>query len=177
MDSESGKVIIFLYNLYTLILIPALFVLDGFWRLEAKISKASITNGPILVFLIFLPEIVMSLELKLQLQYRNRIVPTMLSIADAFILIKLFRYLFLVKTHAPITYDCCMGLMLLGLVWSFLMEWNEALRDHLLKYPQGQWFVPNDEDETANHIWHGLWAWLFTPASIFMIYISWFYLR
>ena len=48
MDSESGKVIIFLYNLYTLILIPALFVLDGFWRLEAKISKASITNGPIL---------------------------------------------------------------------------------------------------------------------------------
>ena len=177
MNGESGKVIIFLYNLYTLILIPALFVLDGFWRLEAEISKGSITHGPILVLLIFLPEVVMSLELKLKLQYRNRVVPSILSIAAAFLLIRLFRYLFLVKTHAPITYNCCMGLMLLGLVWSFFMEWNEDLREHLLKYPKGQWFVPNDEDETKNHIWQGLWAWLFTPASLFMIYIAWFYLR
>ncbi len=50
-------------------------------------------------------------------------------------LFKMAHYFFAVVTNAPITYYRTVCIMLFGLMWSIVMEFNLGLREHLLEFP------------------------------------------
>lgn len=61
---------------------------------------------------------------------------------------KLFHHYFMIRTFAPITYYAENIMLVSGIIWTIIMEFNQNLRDHLLLYPKEQRLVPNAEDET-----------------------------
>lgn len=61
-------------------------------------------------------------------------------------------------------------LMVLGIIWTIVIEFNENLRDHILLFPQPQWLFPNGEDDTENRYWHGILVVLAVASFAFVVY-------
>lgn len=170
MGRNDGRVVIFLYNLYTLFFYPLAIFMASFWALEIKFSFP-FRHGkgmPIAVLIVFLPEVILGLSWGLNNTFGGRIFTILSSIAAGWILHKLFHWYFMAETYAPITYYTENIMLVSGIIWTIVIEFNQALRDHLLLYPQDKWLVPNAEDDTENGYWHGLWLVLFWSAVAFM---------
>lgn len=173
MNRNDGKVIIFLYNLYTLFFYPLAIFMSSFWALESKSPKAYGRGGgmPIAVLLIFLPEVIFGLSWGLNSTFGGRIFTILSSLATGWILHKLFYRSFMIRAYAPITYYTENIMLVSGIIWTIVIEFNQALRDHLLLYPQEKWLVPNAEDEAENRYWHRFWQVLFWSAIALMFLV------
>ena len=123
---------------------------------------------PIAVLIVFLPEVIFGLSWGLNTTFGGRIFTILSSLAAGWMLHKLFHWYFMGETYAPITYYTENIMLVSGIIWTIVIEFNQALRDHLLLYPQDKWLVPNAEDDTENSYWHGLWLVLFWSAVAFM---------
>lgn len=172
MSRNDGRIVIFLYNLYMLFFCPFAIFMASFWTIEAKSSfPFSYRHGrgtPFAVVIIFLPEIILGLSWGLNKTFGGRIFTILCSMAAGWILHKLFHWYFMVKTNTPITYYIENAMLVSGIIWTIVIEFNQALRDHLLLYPQDKWLTPNAEDDTENSYWHGVWLVLFWSAVGFM---------
>lgn len=173
MNQNNSKGIIFLYNLYTLLFYPLAIFMASFWSLESA-SPASYGRGggtPIAVLLIFLPEVIFGLSWDLNNTLGGRIFTILSDMVTGWILYKLFHHSFMVKTYAPITYYIENIMLVFGIIWTIVIEFNQNLREHLLLYPKEKWLVPNAEDETENRYWHGLWQVFFWIAVVLMFLV------
>ena len=170
MSRNNGKVIIFLYNLYTLFFFPLAIFMSNFWAWEIKHSFPFRRGRgmPIAVLIIFIPEVILGLECGLNNTMGGRIFTILCSIADGWMLYKLFHWYLMVETHAPITYYTILIMIMSGIIWTVGIEYSPTLRDHLLLYPKEQWLVPNAEDEPENSYWH----WFFKILLFSMIAIT-----
>lgn len=173
MNRNDGRVIIFLYNLFTLFFYPLLIFLGGFWSIEAKVHNGH-TVGVVAVLLIFLPEIIFGLKWGLNSTFGGRIFTILCSIGAGLILHLILHQYYMVRVSAPITYYTTHVLLVLGIIWTIVIEFNENLRDHILLFPQEQWLVPNAEDETEKSYWHGFFRVLFIASLVFLIFIKFF---
>ena len=90
------------------------------------------------------------------------------SMITGWILHKLFYHYFMIRTYAPITYYVENIMLVFGIIWTIVIEFNQNLREHLLLYPKEKRLVPNAEDETENRYWHGIWKVLFWSAVALM---------
>ena len=166
MGRNSGKLIIFIYNLYTLFFYPLAIFMSNFWAWEIE-NAFPFRRGrgmPIAVLIIFLPEVIFGLEWGLNNTFGGRIFTILCSIADGWILYKLFHWYFMVETYAPIPYYTEIIMLVSGIIWTIIIEYSPTLRDHLLLYPRDKWLVPNAEDETENSYWDWLFKILFFSA-------------
>ena len=166
MYRNEGKVIIFLFNLSLILLWITAICLIGVWTLEGNVMSKHIRALTISVFIIFLPEVILGLKLDLHDTFGNRIFIILCTFADALILHKLFNHLYVARSTAPITNI----LMVFGIIWTIVIEFNENLRDHILLFSQAQWLIPNGEDDTENRYWHGVFIVLLVAASMFVVY-------
>lgn len=166
MSRNNGKIIIFLYNLYTLFFFPlAIFMPDLWaWEIENSFPFRRGRGMPIAVLIIFLPEVFLGLECGLNSTMGGRIFTILCSIADGWILYKLFHWYLIVETYAPVTYYMELIMIISGIIWTVVIEYNQALRDHLLLYTKDQWLIPNAEDEPENSYWHWIFKILFYSA-------------
>ncbi|MCM1112647.1 MAG: hypothetical protein NC399_05275 [Muribaculum sp.] len=156
MNRNAGKEIIFFYNLYILFFYPvSIFMIHG-WSLERTNFSGRGSGMPIVVLLIFLPEILLSMGCHLNTTLGGRIFTILSSMVTGWILNKLFHHYFMIKTFAPITYYAENIMLVSGIIWTIVIEFNQNLRNHLLLYPKEQRLVPNAEDETENRYWHGI---------------------
>ena len=171
MRRNDGRVIILLYNLYMLFLCPLLIFLAGLWSVESNVYKhgGSMVTA---VLIIFIPEVIFGLKWDLHKTFGGRIFTILCSIAAGWIVHKLLHHYFVVRAYAPITYYATHILLVLGIIWTIVIEFNENLRDHLLLYPQEKWLVPNAESETENSYWSGCWQVLFWSALAFMLFVK-----
>lgn len=174
MSRNDGRVVIFLYNLYTLFFYPLSIFMSCFWALE--INRAfPFRHGrgmPIAVLIIFVPEVIFGLKWGLNNTFGGRIFTILCSVAAGWILYKLFHRYFMVDTYAPITYYTENIMLVSGIIWTIIIEFNENLRDHILLYPQNQWLVPNAEDDTENSYWHGFFKVFFIASLVFLVYVT-----
>ena len=168
MDKSDGKVIIFLYNLYMLFFYPMAIFMTHIWSLERTNFSGRGSGMPIAVLLIFLPEILLSMGCNLNTTLGGRIFTILSSVVTGWILHKLFHHYFMIKTYAPITYYVENIMLVSGIIWTIVIEFNQNLREHLLLYPKEQRLVPNAEDETENWYWHMIWKVLFGTAVALM---------
>lgn len=173
MNRNNSKRIIFLYNLYTLFFYPLAIFMASFWSLESRSPNSYGRGGgmPIAVLLIFLPEVIFGLSWNLNGTLGGRIFTILSSMVTGWILYKLFHRSFMVRTYAPITYYTENIMLVTGIIWTAVIEFNQNLREHLLLYPQAKWLVPNAEDETENSYWHGVWQALFWTAVALMFLV------
>ena len=171
MGRNDGRVVIFLYNLFVLFFYPVLIFLGGFWSIEAKVHNGH-TVGVVAVLLIFLPEIIFGLKWGLNSTFGGRIFTILSSIGAALILHLILRQYYMVRVQAPITYYTTHVLLILGIIWTIVIEFNENLRDHILLYPQEQWLVPNAEDDTERSYWHGIFKVFFIISLVFLVYVK-----
>ena len=173
MSRNDGRVIIFLYNLYMLFFFPLAIFMTSFRSLESK-SPKSYGRGagmPIAVLLIFLPEVIFGLSWGLNKTFGGRIFTILSSMATGWILHKLFYRSFIEGAYAPITYYVENAMLVIGIAWTIVIEFNQPLRDHILLYPREKWLVPNAEDETEDGYWHGFWKVLFWSAVALMFLV------
>ena len=163
MNRNDGKNIIFLYNLYTLFFYPLSIFLAGFWSLESQSPNTYGRGGgmPIAVLLIFFPEVIFGLKWNLNQTSGGRSFTILCSMVAGWILYKLFYRSYMVRTYAPITYYTEIIMIISGIIWTIVIEFNQTLREHILLFPQDKWLVPNSEDETENSYWHWFWKALF----------------
>lgn len=173
MNRNTGKVIIFLYNLYMLFFFPLAIFMASFWSLESKSPKSYGRGGgmPIAVLLIFLPEVIFGLSWGLNNTFGGRIFTILSSMVTGWILHKLFHYYFIVRAYAPITYYVENTMLVIGIIWTIVIEFNQALRDHLLLYPKDKWLVPNAEDDTEDSYWNWFWKLLFWSSVVLMFLV------
>lgn len=171
MGRNDGKVIIFLYNLYMLFLCPLLIFLAGLWSVESDVHKhgGSMVTA---VLIIFIPEVIFGLSWGLNKTFGGRIFTILCSMAAGWIVHKLLYHYFVERAYAPITYYTTNTMLVLGIIWTIVIEFSQALRDHLLLFPQEKWLVPNAEDDTENSYWHKLWLVLFWSALAFMLFVK-----
>lgn len=168
MDKSDGKVIIFLYNLYMLFFYPMATFMTHIWSLERTNFSGRGSGMPIAILLIFLPEILLSMGCNLNTTLGGRIFTILSSVVTGWILHKLFHHYFMIKTYAPITYYVENIMLVSGIIWTIVIEFNQNLREHLLLYPKEQRLVPNAENETKNWYWHMIWKVLFGTAVALM---------
>lgn len=172
MRKRDGSLTIFLYNLYMMIYIPSAIFMWCFWYLETNgleyffghIGRHG-RNMPILALLILFPEMLLGLEWDKNSTFGERIFTILCSMITGLALNRSFHRTFMVKTSAPITYRMGNILLLLGIIWTVVIEFNQTLRDHILSFPQNRWVIPNSDDTTYNSYWHGLWH-LFLWSSV-----------
>ena len=170
MYRNEGKVIIFLFNLFMLLLFTLVICLVGVWTLECNVMSKHIRALTISVYIIFLPEVILGLKWGLHDTFGNRIFIILCTLVDALILHRLFNHLYVTRSTAPITNMIMHILMVFGIIWTIVIEFNEDLRDHILLFPQPQWLIPNGEDDTENRSWHGILAVLAVAAFMFVVY-------
>lgn len=173
MNQNDGKTIIFIYNLYMLFFYPLSIFLASFWSLESKSPNSYGRGGgtPIAVLIIFLPEVIFGLKWNLNCTFGGKIFTILSSMVVGWILNRLFYRSFMVRTYAPITYYTENVMLVSGIIWTAIIEFNQNLRNHLLLYPQDEWLVPNAEDETENSYWHGYWHMLFWTAVAILLLV------
>ena len=169
MRKRDGSLTIFLYNLYMVIFIPSVIFLWCFWYLETN-GLESFTGHrgrgiPTTALLILFPEILLGLEWDKNSTSGERIFTILCSLITGFAINRSFHWKFMVKTYAPITYRAGNILLILGIIWTIVIEFNQTLRDHILSFPQKQWVIPNSDDTTHNVYWHILWH-LFLWSSV-----------
>ena len=164
MNRNEGKGIIFLYNLYMLFFYPVTIFMIHVWYLERTNFAGRGSGMPIAVLIIFLPEIIFSMSCNLNNTLGGRIFTILSSVAAGWLLNKLFHHYFMIRTYAPITYYVENIMLVFGIIWTIVIEFNQNLREHLLLYPKEQRLVPNAEDETENSYWHGIWKVFFWTA-------------
>ncbi len=169
MRENDGKVIIFLYNLFLLLLCTVAICLVGVWVLEGNVRSRHIRALTISVYTIFLPEVILGLKLELNDTFAGRIFTILCTMADGLILHKLFNYLYITTSTAPITNIIMHILMVFGIIWTVVIEFNGNLRDHILLFPQAQWLIPNGEDEMENRYWHGIFIGLALISLVFAV--------
>ena len=170
MYRNEGKVVILLFNLSLILLWIVAICLIGVWAWEGNVHRRYHEALTISVFIIFLPEVILGLKWDLHDTFGNRIFIILCTFADALILHKLFNYLYVTTSTAPITNRIMHILMVFGIIWTIVIEFNENLRDHILLFPQAQWLIPNGEDNTENRYWHGVFIALLVAASMFVVY-------
>lgn len=170
MYRNEGRVLIFLFNLSLLVLWITAICLIGVWTLEGNVLSRYNRALTVSVFIIFLPEVILGLKWDLHDTFGNRIFIILCTLGDGLILHRLFNYLYVTTSTAPITYTTMHILMLVGIIWTIVIEFNEDLRDHILLFPQKQWLVPNGEDDTGNRYWHGVFIALLVMAFMFVVY-------
>ena len=168
MGRNDGRVVIFLYNLYMLFFYPLAIFMACFWALERSNFSGRGSGMPIAVLLIFLPEVILGMSCNLNTTLGGRIFTILSSVITGWILNKLFYYYFMIRTSAPITYYVENIMLVFGIIWTIVIEFNQNLREHLLLYPKEKRLVPNAEDETENSYWHGIWKVLFWSAVTLM---------
>lgn len=172
--NRNGNKVIFLYNLFTLLLCPLLICLAGFWPIEANIHSGRGKAMTIAVYIIFFPEVIFGLKWGLNSTFGGRIFTILCSMADGLILHKLLHYYYVTSSNAPITYYITNILMVFGIIWTIVIEFNEDLRDHILLYPQVRWLFPNAEDDTENRYWQLLMKILVGLSAVFLFYVVFF---
>lgn len=170
MGRNDGKVIIFLYNVFMLLLCTLMICLAGVWALEGNVPSRHFRALTISVYIIFFPEVIFGLKWGLHDTFGNRIFIILCTLADGLILHRLFNYLYVTSSTAPITNIIMHILMVFGIIWTIVIEFNENLRDHILLFPQAQWLIPNGEDDTENRYWHGIWVVLMVLSFVFVVY-------
>lgn len=173
MRRNDGRVVIFLYNLYMLFFYPLTIFMASFWSMEIE-RAFPFRHGrgmPIAALIIFLPEVIFGLKWGLNNTFGGRIFTILCSVVAGWILHILFRKYFMVDTYAPITYYVENALLVFGIIWTIVIEFNQPLRDHILLYPQDKWLVPNAENDTENSYWHRIWLVLFWSAVAIMFLI------
>ncbi|MCH5256538.1 MAG: hypothetical protein J1D87_04555 [Lachnospiraceae bacterium] len=172
MDDSKGKVIIFLWNLYVLFYYPLAFFSTTLWAFEtSEPSPFGRGSGmPIAVMGVFVPEFIFKLIWNLN----NRLFTIICSIVDGLILNRLFHLFFITWTDAPITYWILNIMIVLGLVWGIVIEFNQSLKEHILQYPENKWLYPHSEDEERDEIWQFLWKVLwFAALGCIFIHLIW----
>ena len=157
MNSDTGKIIIYLYNLFTLCLWPMIIFLGGYWSIEANPTRRFGGEGKILlaVVTIFVPEVIFGLKMDLNKTFGGRIFTILCSMAHGWILHKILYYVFVMTEYAPRTYYTTHILLVLGIIWTIVIEFNQTLREHILLFPRDQWLFPNSEDQTEHRYWRG----------------------
>ena len=170
MGRNDGRVVIFLYNLFMLLLFTLMICLVGVWALEGNVHGRHIRALTISVYIIFFPEVILGLKWGLHDTFGNRIFIILCTLADGLILHRLFNYLYVASSTAPITNIIMHILMVFGIIWTIVIEFNENLRDHILLFPQAQWLIPNGEDDTENRYWHVILIVLTVLSLGFAIY-------
>lgn len=170
MRRNDGKVAIFLFNLFMLLLFTLVICLVGVWILEGNIQSKHIKALTFSVYIIFVPEVILGLKWGIHETFGNRIFIILCTLGDALILHRLFNHLYVTRSTAPITNIIIHILMVFGIIWTVVIEFNEDLRDHILLFPQPQWLIPNGEDETENRYWHGILAVLAVASLAFVVY-------
>lgn len=171
MGKNDGKAVIFLYNLFMLLLCTLVICLVGVWGLEGNVQIKHIKALTVSVYIIFVPEVMLGLKWGLHDTFGNRIFIILCTFVDGLILHRLFINLYVTRSTAPITNIIMHILMVLGIIWTIVIEFNENLRDHILLFPQPQWLFPNGEDDTENRYWHGILVVLAVASFAFVVYI------
>lgn len=167
---NDGKVVVFLYNLFMLLLCTTMICLVGIWALEGNAHSRYVRALTISVYIIFFPEVILGLKWGLNNTFGGRIFTILCTMADGLILHKLFNYLYVTTSTAPITNIIMHILMAFEIIWIIVIEFNKNLRDHILLFPQVQWLIPNGEDDTENRCWHGILIILAVVSFVFAVY-------
>lgn len=170
MNKNNENWLIILYNLYAVLLVPALIVLAGIWSLETESDFSYGKTGglPIGALIIFVPEIICGLKWKLK-----RIFTIVCSIVWFILLCKSAHRFFITITHAPLTYYCIIFIMFTGMLWSIIIELNQDLREHILMFPQEQWLVPCSNNAKRNKIYQSAWKLAVILGTVFTLSIKW----
>lgn len=170
MNDGAESIVIILYNLFCTILIPTVVVLTGIWPIETESDFAYGRMGglPIGALIVFVPEVVFGLKCRM-----NRIFTIVCSGVWFGFLAKMANYFFTVVTAAPITYYSTIGVMLLGLIWSVIIEWNPELKEHILDFPQDQWLVPCSKNSKYIGVFRFIWLMAVISGTIFTLSIKW----
>ncbi len=92
----------------------------------------------------------------------------MSSVVVGWTLNRLFYRSFMVRTYAPITYYTENVMLVAGIIWTAIIEFNQNLRNHLLLYPPDELLAPHSEDEIENSYWYGYSHMLFWVAVVLM---------
>ena len=179
MRKKDGSFTIFLYNLYMMIYIPSVIYMWCFWYLETDgleyftghIGRHG-RNTPILALFRLFPEMVIGMEWGISNTSGGRMFTILCSMVTGFALNRSFHRAFMVKTDAPITYGAGNILLLLGIIWTIVIEYNQNLRDHILAVPQKRSAMPHSDDATHNIYWHVLWHLFLWPAVAFWLLID-----
>ena len=179
MEKKDGSFTIFLYNLYMLIYIPSVIYMWCFWYLETNgleyftghLSRHG-RGTPILALLIIFPEMIIGQEWDMSSTSGGRIFTILCSMITGFALNRSFHRAFMVKTNAPITYGAGNILLLLGIIWTIVIEYNQTLRDHILSVPQKRCAMPNSDDAAKNICWHVFWHLFLWSAVAFWLLID-----
>lgn len=173
MNQNDGKAIIFLYNLYMLFVFPLAIFMCCFWVFESK-SPNCYEYGvvtPIEAIFIFLPELVFGLKWDLNGNFGGRIFTILGSVVVGWILNKQFYSYFMVQTDAPITYYTEKTILVTGIIWTVIIEFDQNLRNHLLLYPPEEFMAPRSEDETENSYWNGYSRMLFWAMFVLLLLV------
>lgn len=159
MNQDRGRAVIFLYNLYALFLGPLTVFMCDFWTLECRDPNSYGRGGgmPGAVILVFLPELVLGLSWGLSNSFGEKLFTILGSVVVGWLLNRLFHLFFMIRTYAPITYYVMNAIIVSGIIWTIVIEFNQNLREHLLLYSRDKVLVPNAEDEAENQCWHGIW--------------------
>lgn len=168
MNRNDSKIIIFLYNLYMLFFYPVAIFMVHVWSWERSNFAGRNSGMPIAVLIIFLPEVILGMSCNLNITFGGRIFTILSSVVTGWMLNKLFWYYFMTRTYAPITYYVENVMLVFGIIWTIVIEFNQNLREHLLLYPKEKMLVPNAEDETENRYWHGIWKVLFLMPVVLL---------
>ncbi len=170
MNQNDGKMIISIYNLYALFFFPRAIFMASFWPLEIRSSNSYGRGGvtPIAVLMIFLPEVIFGLSWNLNCTFGGRIFTILSSVVVGWTLNRLFYRSFMVRTYAPITYYTENVMLVAGIIWTAIIEFNQNLRNHLLLYPPDELLAPHSEDEIENSYWYGYSHMLFWVAVVLM---------
>lgn len=138
--------------------------------MEGNVQIKHIKALTVSVYIIFVPEVILGLKWGLHDTFGNRIFIILCTFVDGLILHRLFINLYVTRSTAPITNIIMHILMVLGIIWTIVIEFNENLRDHILLFPQPQWLFPNGEDDTENRYWHGILVVLAVASFAFVVY-------
>lgn len=162
MNENRETKLIYLYNIYTAFLCPAVFFLSVLWSMETD-SRLAKSKLPLVILLVFVPEVVFGLEWKMGKRFS-----IVCSTIWVFLLFKVVQYYFLSKTSAPNTFLFTMLFILTGFLFSILMELNQNLREHIITYPKAQWLVPHSSNPAMNTICWTIWIVGVVIGAIFL---------
>lgn len=90
MGKNDGKAVIFLYNLFMLLLCTLVICLVGVWGLEGNVQIKHIKALTVSVYIIFVPEVILGLKWGLHDTFGNRIFIILCTFVDGLILHRLF---------------------------------------------------------------------------------------
>lgn len=138
MEKNKRNCVIILYNLYSSIFVPSTLLISGIWsfEIEKQFEPEKINLVILAAIVIYLPEKLLGLKMNC-----NKCFTIMCSIVWFYLLLKFEHYFILIKTDSFVTYYCVMILLLTGLIWSIVIEFNQDLRKHILMFPEVEWFV------------------------------------